>query len=98
MGSAFEPEPIFTHALHDVARDDRCSAVFDDFVIEEKDKRLLLDHLLISPGLTRRRGLRRVPDSGRVHHAEWSGEVTGKGAKRDQRASDHRPVSVMLAV
>lgn len=97
VGSAYDPERLFVHALHDVPKADRYTAVFDDFVTGEKDRQLLLDHLLVSPGLTRRRGLRRVDGSGTVHHAEWSAQTTSKGSKRDQRPSDHRPVSVVLA-
>lgn len=96
VGSAFEPERLFVHAMHDVPRDKRYTAVFDDFVTGEKDRQLLLDHLLISPGLSAKNGLRRVAGSGQIHHAEWTALVTGKGTKRDQRPNDHRPVSVDL--
>src|SRR5262249_31769307 len=93
IGSAFSPELIFAHALHDVTSADRYTAIFDDFVTEENDKHLLLDHLLLSPSLSQVTGLRVIPSSGRVHHAEYEAEVSGGGTHRDQRPSDHRPVS-----
>jgi endonuclease/exonuclease/phosphatase family metal-dependent hydrolase len=96
VGSAFEPQFVFAHAQHDVPRSDRYSAVFDDFVENVKNKRLLLDHILLSPGLLTTSGVRKVADSGRIHHAEWEGSVQAGGTKRDQRPSDHRPVSVEL--
>jgi endonuclease/exonuclease/phosphatase family metal-dependent hydrolase len=96
IGSAFAPELIFAHALHDVVVADRFTAIFDDFVTGEDDKHLLLDHLLLSPGLSQATGLRRIANSGSVHHAEYEAEVTSGGIHRDQRASDHRPVSVGL--
>jgi endonuclease/exonuclease/phosphatase family metal-dependent hydrolase len=96
VGSTFEPEEIFTHAQHDVPRPTRYTAVFDDFVENVSGKRLLLDHLLLSPGLRGAAGLRRVPGSGAIHHAEYAALVVGGGARRQDRPSDHRPASVRL--
>jgi hypothetical protein len=59
-------------------------------------KHLLLDHILLSPGLNRTFGLRRVPNSGTVHHAEYKAHVVHNGTHREDRPSDHRPVSVQL--
>jgi endonuclease/exonuclease/phosphatase family metal-dependent hydrolase len=96
VGSAFQPEWILFHAQHDVAPDLRYTAIFDDFVTGEKQKHLLLDHILLSPGLTRAGGLAKVDGSGAVHHAEYEAEVVNAGANREDRPSDHRPVSVDL--
>jgi hypothetical protein len=60
------------------------------------NKKLLLDHVLLSPGLLGTGGLRRVPGSGAIHHAGYEAEVSGGGGPRDKRPSDHRPVSVQL--
>jgi endonuclease/exonuclease/phosphatase family metal-dependent hydrolase len=96
VGSAFAPEEVFTHAQHDVDPDDRYTAVFEDFVPAPEVKRLLLDHILLSPGLTGGAGLRRIDASGAVNHAEWEANVADDGGRRDERPSDHRPVSVDL--
>lgn len=96
LGSAYQPERMFTHAQHDVPADQRYTAVFDDFVENVSNKKLLLDHVLLSPGLLGSGGLRRVAGSGAIHHAEYDAHVSGTGARRDKRPSDHRPVSVQL--
>jgi hypothetical protein len=97
VGSAFAPEQVFTHAQHDVAAADRYTAVFEDFVPTPQEKQLLLDHILLSPGLSRADGLRRIDGSGAVRHAEYEANVVNDGARRQDRPSDHRPVTVDLA-
>lgn len=96
VGSALYPELIFNHAQHDVPLTDRFTAIFDDFVENVKKKKLLLDHILLSPTLKGTTGLRKVPNSGTIHHAEYNAQVKNTGKKRDERPSDHRPVSVEL--
>jgi endonuclease/exonuclease/phosphatase family metal-dependent hydrolase len=95
VGSAFQPEWVFTHAQHDVPEAERYTAVFDDFVTGEQDKHVLLDHILLSPGL-RHVPLKKVSGSGRIRHAEYDTQVVNGGANREDRPSDHRPVSVEL--
>jgi endonuclease/exonuclease/phosphatase family metal-dependent hydrolase len=96
LGSAFQPEWVFQHAQHDVPPNTRYTAVFDDFVENVNDKHLLLDHILLSPGLLGNTGLRKVGNSGTIHHAEYGAQVVAGGKKRENRPSDHRPVSVRL--
>jgi hypothetical protein len=97
VGSPYRPERLFNHAQADVAEIDRYSAVFDDFVTEESNKRLLLDHILLSPAMIGANGvLTKVPGSGRVEHDAWAAQVAGNGTRRDQRATDHRPATVLL--
>ncbi len=96
VGSAFQPEWEFAHAQHDVPAAGRYTAVFDDFVENVPGKHLLLDHILLSPALSGAAGLRRIPGSGAVHHAEYNGLVVHGGVKREDRPADHRPVSVRL--
>jgi endonuclease/exonuclease/phosphatase family metal-dependent hydrolase len=95
VGSAFQPEWLFVHAQHDVAKADRYTAVFDDFVTGENDKHVLLDHILLSPGLCGGE-LKKVAKSGQVRHAEYDAQVVSGGLNREDRPSDHRPVSVEL--
>jgi endonuclease/exonuclease/phosphatase family metal-dependent hydrolase len=97
VGSAFEPEWVFTHAQRDVASAQRFTAVFDDFVTGEAQKHLLIDHILVSPGLLATGpGVRVVPGSGTIHHAEFDANTVNGGQNREDRPSDHRPVSVRL--
>ncbi|MBF8193568.1 endonuclease [Nonomuraea sp. K274] len=97
LGSPYRPERLFGHAQADVAEDRRYSAVFDDFVTEETNRRVLLDHILLSPGLMNGGSpLTKVPGSGRVEHDAWNAQLAGDGSARDRRATDHRPASVTL--
>ncbi|WP_241139351.1 endonuclease/exonuclease/phosphatase family protein [Bacillus mycoides] len=96
VGSTFEPEFIFHHAQHDENPQDRYTAVFDDFVTGEANSHLLLDHILLSPGLSTDSGLRRVQNSGKIHHAEYNNHTVNNGNFRENRPSDHRPVSILL--
>jgi endonuclease/exonuclease/phosphatase family metal-dependent hydrolase len=95
FGSQFKPDWVFRHAQHDVEDTDRYTAVFDDFVENIPNKQMLLDHVMLSPGLTAG-GLRKVPASGMVHHAEYAAQFVNNGQHREDRPSDHRPVSVRL--
>ena len=70
--------------------------MFEDFVPTVQIRQLLLDHILLSPGLTATNGRRRVKNSGAVRHAEYDAHVVKKGTRRQDRPSDHRPVSVDL--
>jgi endonuclease/exonuclease/phosphatase family metal-dependent hydrolase len=96
VGSAFQPEWLFTHAQHDLPDTQRYSAIFDDFVTGEPSHHLLLDHILLAPGLTAGSGLRLVAGTGTVEHAAYEALVANQGSKRQDRPSDHRPVSVTL--
>jgi hypothetical protein len=92
VGSAYRPEWQFTHAQHDVPAADRYTAVFEDFVPTRQIRHLLLDHILLSPGLA----AERLPGSGAVRHTEYDAQVTGGGVRRQDRPSDHRAVTVDL--
>lgn len=96
VGSAFEPELIFYHAQHDLEATNRYTAVFDDFVTGETNKHMFLDHILLSPSLSGSGGLRRVKGSGMIHHNEYESHTVDNGRFRENRPSDHRPVSVIL--
>ena len=38
----------------------------------------------------------KVANSGTIHHAEYTAQVSAGGKKRENRPSDHQPVSVRL--
>jgi hypothetical protein len=47
-------------------------------VTEEPNKRLLLDHILLSPAMIRADGaLTKVAGSGRIEHDAWTAQVAG---------------------
>lgn len=97
VGSSYRPETLFGHALVDVPADLRFSAVFDDFVTEEPQKQILLDHIVLSPGMAAGgAGVRKEAGSGRIEHDAWAARRTGDGRRRDQRATDHRPATVAV--
>lgn len=97
VGSAYRPETLFGHALVDVPADLRYSAVFDDFVTEEPQKRMLLDHIVLSPAMAAAgAGVRKAAGSGRIEHDAWAAHRTGSGERRDERATDHRPATVVV--
>ncbi|MGY3839500.1 endonuclease/exonuclease/phosphatase family protein [Bacillus atrophaeus] len=96
VGSTYEPEFIYHHAQHDISSNLRYTSIFDDFVTGEKNKHILLDHILLSPALSTNHGLRRVRGSGNIHHVEYERNTVNKGFYRENRPSDHRPVSVIL--
>jgi endonuclease/exonuclease/phosphatase family metal-dependent hydrolase len=97
VGSPYRPERLFTHAQADEPEDRRYSAVFDDFVTGDPKRHLLLDHILLSPAMTSAGSpLSKRPGSGRIEHDAWAAQLTGQGDRRDQRATDHRPATVVL--
>jgi endonuclease/exonuclease/phosphatase family metal-dependent hydrolase len=97
IGSPYRPETLFAHALAEVPAEQRFSVVFDDFVTEELQKPLLLDHIIVSPAMASGAAqVRRVVGSGRIEHDVWAAHRTGEGARRDERATDHRPSTVVV--
>jgi endonuclease/exonuclease/phosphatase family metal-dependent hydrolase len=96
VGSTFKPEWLFTHAQHDLPESERYSAVFDDFVTDEPNRHLLLDHILLAPGFMADSGIRVVAGTGTAEHVAYEALVVNQGRKREDRPSDHRPVSVTL--
>jgi hypothetical protein len=96
VGCAFQPERLFAHAQHEVPDTQRYRAIFDDFVTGESSRHLLLGHILLAPGFTASSGLRLVAGTGTVEHAAYEALVANQGSKREDRPSDHRPVSVTL--
>lgn len=91
LGSTFYPSLILHHPLiGNVAPPSLFTARFDDYVDDIVDRPLLLDHILVSPALADK------VTAVEIAHAEFEAELTGTGAHRTQRASDHRPVWIEL--
>jgi hypothetical protein len=97
LGSTFYPDRMFTHALGDVSGEDRYTAIFDDFVSDEINKKLLLDHILYSPNIDTSSGAFQIKSgSGQVDHKIFDDQTSNINGKRDERPSDHKPISMIL--
>ncbi|MFD1343585.1 endonuclease/exonuclease/phosphatase family protein [Litorisediminicola beolgyonensis] len=91
LGSTFYPALIFQHGfLARVETPALFTARFDDFVDDVADRPLLLDHVVVSPGL-----VSHVLDGGIAHEA-FEAEIEGDGEPRQKRPSDHRPIWVEI--
>ena len=66
---------------------------FNDPARNGKATRVLLDHILFSPNCHEGGKICFVKDSGVVEHAAYDKYVTKKGRTRDERPSDHKPLS-----
>ncbi len=89
LGSTFDYELLFRHAfINIVPPAERYSVEFYDFV-EGMQKKLLLDHIALSPALPN--GI----VSGGILHNEYNAAIdTNATRDRQKRPSDHRPVYV----
>jgi hypothetical protein len=91
LGSTYYPNLLFSHAfLESVPEHKRYTAIFDDYIDDIKGRRLLLDHILVSPALSS-----RIKDSG-IAHQEYNAGIDATASGRQKYVSDHRPVSIDL--
>lgn len=89
LGSTFDYELLFKHAFIDVVQPaERYSVEFYDFV-EGMQKKLLLDHIALSPALAN-----AVASSGILHNEYNAAIDPNATTDRQKRPSDHRPVYV----
>lgn len=90
-GGPFDPPRMFRHGFIDrVRREDNYTAVFDDFVEDVRARPVLLDHILVSPGLA------WDLTQGLVEHEVFEAHID-RAADPDSRQalpSDHRPQSI----
>lgn len=89
-GSPLNPPKMFRHGFVDrVDEDDNYTAVFDDFIADVSNRRILLDHILVSPGL-----YWDITD-GTVEHTVFDEQTKPSAAgNRERMPSDHRPQSI----
>lgn len=94
LGSTYEPQLLFEHAfLWSVPEAERYTARFDDFIEDQDDVGLVLDHILVSPILRSGTGVPYGLLSGRIAHAEFESAIDSTAASsRERNPSDHRPV------
>jgi len=69
---------------------------FRDATRPGKKTRVLLDHILFSPRVHEGGKITFVPNSGRVEHEAFAAHARTPIRTRDDRPSDHRPVSALF--
>lgn len=74
------------------------TVAFRDAADHGKLTRVLLDHILYSPNCHAGGKICFVPDSGQIERSAYNKHVTRKGATRDERPSDHFPLSSRFAL
>jgi len=91
LGSTYKPNLLFKHSfLERVSADKLYTAIFDDFVDDIDDRKILLDHILISPALSG-----NIQNSG-ILHDEYAAGIDQTAQGRQKEPSDHRPVFVEI--
>ncbi len=93
QGTLFEPEFSLYHVL-EALQSGAFTVEFED-PIDRTKKRELIDHILVSPEmLTGNADFSYRRGSGRVEHEAWESHLgDNPDTVRDDRPSDHRPVS-----
>ncbi len=71
---------------------------FADPARKGRNTRVLLDHMLYSPKCATGGKILYQPGTGCVEHEAYNRQVTRKGNGRDERPSDHRPLSARFTV
>lgn len=71
---------------------------FRDATNNGSPSRVLLDHILFSPSCLQGGRFCFVKDSGVIEHEAFDKHVERKGISRDDRPSDHKPVSARFAL
>ena len=71
---------------------------FEDPAAGGKNTRVLLDHIIFSPACHAGGKIGYIKDSGHIEHRAFNRHVVNKGRSRDDRPSDHVPVSARFAL
>ncbi|OZG70793.1 hypothetical protein BTA51_24185 [Hahella sp. CCB-MM4] len=91
-GNPFRPQYMMRHGFIDrVQAGDNYTVIFDDFVDLVVDRKILLDHILVSPGL-----FSSLTDGG-IEHVAFNAQVDNTAVDRQKYPSDHRPQSIEIA-
>ena len=91
MGSILHPKYLFNHVLIEQVAPELCyTAEYHDDIDNIASRKLLLDHILVSPALRRR------VTHAEIAHEEYEAAVDQNAQGRQRYASDHRPVLVEL--
>ncbi|WP_119167281.1 endonuclease/exonuclease/phosphatase family protein [Algihabitans albus] len=95
-GSPYIPPRMLRHGfVDDMPKDLNWTAIFDDFIEEVEDRKILLDHILLSASLYWNAGTRA--STGLIEHDVFNAQVREDlPGEREKLPSDHRPQSVTL--
>lgn len=98
VGSLLRPNHYFKHAMEPDRLATAATTRFRDPLQEGRPVEELIDHIVVSAGIWSEAGAYRVrPGSCVVEHAAWQAGVVGSSeARRENRPSDHMPVSVVI--
>ena len=98
VGSFLDPNTFFKHAMEPAVLASASTTRFPDPLQNGDIVGELIDHIVVSPAIWSGLGAYRIkPGSCRVEEAAWQLGVLGDpDAARDNRPSDHKPVSVVL--
>lgn len=77
---------------------DAWTVEFKDPAAGGKNTRVLLDHMIFSPACYDGGRVCFVKDSGHVEHKAYDKHVVKSGKSRDERPSDHKPLSARFAL
>jgi endonuclease/exonuclease/phosphatase family metal-dependent hydrolase len=98
LGSTFQPALQFEHAfLYRLPQAQRFTALFRDFVEDNEEKALVLDHILVSPVLRSGGGISAGLLNGGIGHQAFMDATDDTAASgREKAPSDHRPVFALF--
>lgn len=98
VGSFLDPNTYFKHAMDPAVLASASTTRFSDPLQDGQVVAELIDHIVVSPAIWSGLGAYRIKaGSCQVEEAAWQMAAVGDpDASRDNRPSDHKPVSVVL--
>lgn len=96
QGSVFEADKFLNHALFDFPEELRWTCHFKDFILPERNPKILLDHILFTQGFVNGSlPIKVASNAGLVEHEVH--DLVNARYPKYAHTSDHKPVSVMLS-
>ncbi len=96
QGDVFAATRFLNHCLFDFPDELRWSAIFNDFVTNESNKKILIDHILFTQPLVNwNLNICVEPNAGYIEHEIH--DLVNASLNRNQKTSDHRPVSLKIS-
>lgn len=97
QGDIFSASKFLNHALFDYPDELRWSAEFDDFITNENNKKVLIDHILFTQPLVNwNLDISVEPNAGLIEHEVH--DVVNSLLKYNQKTSDHKPISLWISM